>query len=599
MLNQTIIHTSSKYHERVEPKIIRRILNEFTPHWKMLSVILLVVVASSMSGTLPAYLTQCIINNGIIHRNLREIIHLTLLLVLVAILTGFLNLLRTWLVNISSQNIMASFRLRLFNVIQSQNVDFFFYSKPGELSSRVINDVNAIQGTIVTTVVGFANNIFVMSTTLIFMLLLNWKITIIAMIVVPAFVLPTQRVGRTAERLQNEIQQYISKMNAQLTEIFGINGATLVRSFVRESFEEQKFIRSNTGLMQLQVRLGLVGRTFFIWVSLFSSIGPAVLWGYGGWLVVRHELTLGEVVAFTSLLGRLYNPLSQLVQFHVNAVSSIALFRRIYSTIDSAPIIEDGKLDFKGRICTGGIQVRNLSYSYNGNVTNSLNNVSFKVEPGQMVAVVGPSGAGKTTLLHLIPRFLIPTSGQILIDGIDAKEISVKSLRNNIGIVSQDSFFFNDTIYNNLLYSKPDATMDEIQDVCVACQIHETIMSLPNGYHTHIGERGFRLSGGERQRLSLARVLLKDPSIVLMDEATSALDTIVESKMQEALAILLKERTSIVVAHRLSTIIFADVIIVIENGTVVGMGPHTLLLETNHLYRQLYENQFANGEVVS
>jgi ATP-binding cassette subfamily B protein len=329
---------------------------------------------------------------------------------------------------------------------------------------------------------------------------------------------------------------------------------------------------------------------------MFSSVGPALLWGYGGWLVIHRQMELGTIVAFTSLLNRLYSPFSQLAQVQVNLLSSIALFRRIFAILDIVPEVDDGSVNLAPGSVQGRIRMEGVSFTYRA-VTEepslALSHITLTAEPGQMMALVGPSGAGKTTLLHLLPRFSDPQEGRILIDDCDAKSLTLDSLRSQMGLVPQDPFFFHDTIRQNLLFAKEEATDEELQSACQAAQIHDMIVGLPQGYDTVVGERGYRLSGGERQRLAIARVLLRAPRIVLLDEATSALDTLVERQIQAALTALMKGRTAVVIAHRLSTILAADLIVVLEHGEIVAQGRHADLLTTCGLYRELYEAQFS------
>jgi ATP-binding cassette subfamily B protein len=493
---------------------------------------------------------------------------------------------------------MADYRLALFRHLQRQTVQFFASRQSGDLVSRVMNDVTAIQNVITTTLVGFVSNLLTICTTLVLMFGMNWQMSLLAIIVVPGFVFPTQKVGKTRQKLQADIQHWLSKMTVHLSETLGVSGALLIRIFNHEQHEEKQFSVANRKLRDLQVRQTLVGRWLFMWLGMFSSIGPALLWGYGGWLVIHHRIGLGVIVAFTTLLSRLYGPLSQLAQLHVSVLSSIALFRRIFALLDLKPEVEDGPITIPPNSVQGRISLEGISFSYNTEAHPekpklALQDIHLTVEPGQTVALVGPSGAGKTTLLNLIPRFSDPTSGRILLDSMDYRTLTLKSLRGQMGLVPQDPFFFHDTVLNNLLLANKNATQEEMEKACRAAQIHETLAALPQGYNTILGERGYRLSGGERQRLAIARVLLQGPRIVLLDEATSSLDTVVERKIQDALAVLLEGRTAIVIAHRLSTVLKADKIVVLDRGHIVAIGTHETLVEESPLYKKLYETQFG------
>ncbi|WP_164545640.1 ABC transporter ATP-binding protein [Paenibacillus albus] len=590
-------------HEHFDWAIFRRALRAFVPYWPYTIIVTIVILASSFGGVLPAWLTQRIIDEGIQKKHMSLIVEYTLMLITISIGTGLLGVLQTWLSNLIAQNVMADYRIALFRHLQRQSIGFFASRQAGDLVSRVTNDVTAIQSVVTTTLVGFVSNLLNITATLFLMFSMNWRLAILAVIVVPGFVIPTQRVGKSRQKLQGQIQSYLSKMTVQLSESLGVSGALLIRIFNRQGAEEKEFAESNSTLRDLQVRQALIGRWLFMWLNMFSSIGPALLWMYGGWLVLHDEIGLGTIVAFTALLSRLYGPLSQLAQLHVSILSSVALFRRIFSIMDEEPEVKDGKETIPDNRVEGSIRLEKVSFSYqSGNeeeeegqspaIRWALRDIELTIKPGETVALVGPSGAGKTTLLNLIPRFSDPTNGHMYLDGMDTQSLTLHALREQMGLVPQDPFFFHDTVMSNLRLAKESATVEEIEAACQAAQIHDTIMSLPEGYNTVVGERGYRLSGGERQRLAIARVLLQGPAIVLLDEATSALDTVIERKIQDALAVLLEGRTALVIAHRLSTILKADKIVVMEKGRIAAIGTHSELVESDPLYKELYETQF-------
>lgn len=584
--------------EKFDLTIIKRILTAFIPYWRSAALLTVLLLIISIGNVIPAFLTQRIIDDGILKSNAHLVIGLTLLLLMIALATGLLGVWQSWLSNKIAQNIMSDYRLSLFRSIQRQSTRFFTSRQSGDLVSRVMNDVTAIQTVVTSTLVGVFNNLLLIGATLVLMFSMNWQLSILALIVVPGFVLPTQRVGSIRQQLQAEIQQRLSALTVQLTEDFGVSGSLLTKIFNREHEETRRFSKINEELRDLQIKQSLVGRWLFMLLGMFSAIGPALLWGYGGWLAIHHQIGIGVIVSFTTLLARLYGPFSQLAQLHVNVYSSIALFRRIFELLDTEPEITDGPFSLSPDNLHGQIRLEGVSFSYHSYNKEEfdpvLQNINLTVEPHQMVALVGPSGAGKTTLLNLIPRFADPSAGQVLLDNQNIKVLTLSSLREQMGIVPQDPFFFHDTIYNNLIFAQPRATMEDIEEACRAAQIHDMIQELPEGYQTIVGERGYRLSGGERQRLAIARVLLKSPSIILLDEATSALDSLVERQIQKALEILLENRTAIVIAHRLSTILKADQIVVLEEGQIVATGTHESLLENCNLYKKLYAAQFLS-----
>lgn len=596
--------------ERLDFAIVRRAIGAFAPYrWKALGVAALILVISVL-GVLPPLLTQRLIDRGLPDRNMHLIVALTAAIVAFSLLAGLLGVWQNWLSTLVGQAVMADFRVALFTHLHRQPLQFFTQTRSGELVSRVTNDVAGIQTVVTSTLVNLLTSLFTIATTLAVMFGDNWKLSLLALVVVPAFVLPTQRVGRVRQDLQRRIQMELAKMTAQLTETLGISGAMLVKAFAREREESARFAAVNGEVRDLSVRQNLVGRWLFMWLGLFSAVGPALLWGYGGWLVIHHEIEIGMIVAFTAYLGRLYNPLSTLAQLQVNVLTSVALYRRIYTLLDREPEIQDGPLQLPASTVRGAIAFEGVSFSYprvvrryagmlaesEGAESEALHGVEIVIPAGSLCALVGPSGAGKTTTLHLVPRFHDPTAGRVTLDGHDLRSLTLASLRAQIGLVPQEPFLFHDSLLMNLRYARPDATQEEVEAACRAAQIHDVITAMPDGYETVVGERGYRLSGGEKQRLAIARVLLRQPRIVLLDEATSSLDTLSERRIQAALQTLLEGRTALVIAHRLSTILAADQIVVLERGRVVGVGRHDELLARGGLYGRLYHEQFAGAE---
>lgn len=579
--------------EKFDGALILRALGTFRPYLWPAALTVVLIIAGAILGSLPPLYTKDLVNRGISGRDAHLLYYYTALIVAVSLIAGLLGVAQNYLSNLVGQHVMADYRLRLFEHIHRQPLSFFTATRSGELVSRVTNDVAAIQNVVTNTLVNLVTNVMVITVTLIFMFSMSWQLTLLSLVVVPAFIAPTRRVGAIRRDLQRRIQQVLAVLTAQLTETIGVSGALLVKAFARERMEAERFARSNVELRDLQVRQQLVGRWLFMWLGLFSAFGPALLFGYGGWLAIHGHLTIGAIIAFVAYLGRLYGPLSQLAQLHVSVLTSVALFRRIYTLLDREPEIQDGPEAVDPRTIRGAIAFAGVSFGYEPSLPPALSGVDLDIAPGMMVALVGPSGAGKTTLLHMVVRFYDPAAGRITLDGRDLRAYTLESLRGAIGLVPQEPFLFHDSVRANLLYARPEAGEEELEAACRAAQIHDVIAAMPEGYQTVVGERGYRLSGGEKQRLAIARVLLRAPRIVLLDEATSSLDTLAERRVQAALEHLLAGRTSVVIAHRLSTVLAADMIVVVEAGRVVATGRHPELLAAGGLYARLYQEQFA------
>ena len=584
--------------QKFDRQLGKRALGAFRPYvWMSLAAVGMIFLTSAL-GALPPLLTgSYVVQRGILGRNLHVIIVGTSAILAIAIVSGLLGVLQNWFSNIVGQAVMADFRQRLFEHIHRQPLRYFTDNQSGQLVSRVTNDVNAIQSVVTTTLVSVVSNVLVIATTLAIMFSINWQLTLLSLIVVPAFIVPTQRVGRVRQDMQRRIQVELAKMTAQLTETIGVSGALLVKAFARERVEFERFRATNGQVRDLNVQQSLVGRWLFMWLGLFSAIGPALLYGVGGWLYLRDALTVGAIITFVGYLGRLYGPISQIAQLHVNVLTSLALFRRIFDILDRVPEIQDGPSVLDAETVRGRISLEGVSFGYGHDLAPALQDITLDLQPGQMVALVGPSGAGKTTLMSMVSRYYDPQSGRVCLDGRDIRDYTLESLRGVIGLVPQEPFLFHDTLRSNLLYARPEATPQEVEEACRAAQIHDVIAAMPDGYDTVVGERGYRLSGGEKQRVAIARVLLRAPRIVLLDEATSSLDTLSERKIQAALEHLLTGRTALVIAHRLSTILAADQIAVLEQGRLVAIGRHAELLAAAGLYARIYHEQFDTPAV--
>jgi ATP-binding cassette subfamily B protein len=570
-------------------------------------VVLACIGVSAAVGLVPAIVTRTLIDylDPRRHGHVSFVIVLILALVAASIAGGLIGVLQSYFSNRISQSIMFDLRNQLFGRMLSQSVAFFTRTRTGDVMSRLSNDVNGVQSVVSDTIFSLINNLVVLGSTIALMIAYDWRLTIAALLVIPAFVLPTQRVGRTTFDARKQTQGKLSELTAYMQEVLGISGILLVKAFVTQAREAARFRRLNAELRDLNVRQAMIGRWFFMLMGVLGTAGPAVLWLFGGYLVLTGQASVGVVVTFaTVLLSRLYGPVASLANLQVNVIGSLALFQRLFEYLDLPVEIEDRPGATVLQHARGAAAFEQVTFTYSSAVEPALRDVSFSIEPGQLAALVGPSGAGKTTVTSLLPRFYDPQQGTIRIDGHDIRDLTLESLGQQIGMVFQDTYLFHSSVRENLLYARPDATEGEMIAAARAAHAHDFIAALPEGYDTVVGERGHRLSGGEKQRVAIARVILKDPRILILDEATSNLDSESEYLIQAALKPLFRGRTSIVIAHRLSTILAADVILVFDRGRLVEQGSHYRLLQQGGLYARLYERQFqplerAAGELLA
>ena len=574
---------------------VSRALLYLAPYRSTTVFIAVCLIAVALLGSVPPLLIREIIDIALPDGNRGLLTLLAVGMVVIPLGGGLIGVLQNHLNASVSQRIMFDIRNQLYTHLQGLSLRFFTSSRTGEIMSRVTDDVAAIQNTVTGSLISIASNFFTVSITLVVIFTLNWQLALIGISLLPLFIVPTRVVGNLRRSLQRNTQRARADLNTHMQETLNVSGFLLMKVFNRERYEADRFQGRSREVMDLQVRQALVGRWFFMLMGLFSFIGPALIYWWGGQQVIDGTLTIGTVVAFVAYLARLYGPVSSLATVYVDVQAALALFERIFEYLDVESEIVDPPEGARLPRVKGSIQFDDVSFEYVPG-RPALKQLSFTIEPGQLAALVGPTGAGKTTVTYLLPRLYDPTTGTIRLNGHDLRTVTLDSLRSQIGVVTQETFLFHTTIRENLLYGRPDATEEELAEACKAAQLQEFIADLPDGYETVVGERGYRLSGGEKQRMAIARVILKDPAVLILDEATAHLDSLSERLIRTALEPLLKRCTSVVVAHRLSTILRADTILVMDKGRLVEQGTHAQLIAGGGLYSRIYEEQFRPQE---
>ena len=604
---------------QVQPGLTRRIAASFRPYLKQVVIVGLLILITAGLGVVNPLLIREIFDSGLFAAggpNLNLIWILAGVMTGITVVTGMIGVIQTLLTNQVGQKVMRDLRDRLYRHLQSLSIRFFTGTRTGEIQSRVANDVGGVQNVVTSTITDIVSNIVILISTVAAMSILSWKLTLVAIAIVPLFTVFTRVVGARRRAVSAEVQKATAEMTAITQETLSISGIMLSKLFGQQDQEIERFRDQNQQLSELVVLRQMTGQFFWAIMQIFFSVSPVIIYVLAAYMISgvgRDGISAGTIVAFTTLQARLYFPIGTLLQVSVELQASLALFERIFAYLDIKAEISDAPdaIDLKPEQVSGAIKFESVRVNYsadgdglpevppnqNGAPFWALDGVDFEIKPGQLAAIVGPSGAGKTTVSYLIPRLYDTTEGRVIIDGADVRKIRLASLAGIIGYVSQESYLFHASIRSNLLYSKPDATQEEMEAAAKAAYIHDRIMEFSEGYDTVVGERGYRMSGGERQRLSIARVVLHQPKILILDEATSALDSASERYVQAALEPLMKGRTTVAIAHRLSTIMAADVIFVLDHGKIVEQGTHAQLLAKQGLYAMLYQEQFDGGNI--
>ncbi len=577
-----------------------RILSYLAPYkWKFVLVIVVVLIAAAL-GVVPSLLTGRMVDDGLIAGNFRVLVELIIASFLVTLVSNLFGLLEVWLNTSIAQGIIYDMKTQMYEHFQKQPYQYFVESKQGEIITRMTGDVNGVQSVVSSTMTNSIKNIATVVVSIVALFQCSWVLALAGMAVVPLFILPTRVTGKRRWLIARDSQEKYDEANSLLGETLSESGILLVWLFGRQKREAERFKSISSDLYSLNIKEMLAGRSFFMFMNIFTNFGPLLLYLVGGILMLRMQggpqVTVGEITAAIAILGRIYRPVNELMNVSVDLTRSLALFERIFQTMDMVPSIVDREGAEAPKVIRGEIEYNDVHFAYKEDGPEILQGVSFHVKPGETYALVGSSGAGKSTMISLVPRLYDVLSGAVRIDGKDVRDWPLQELRKHIGFVTQDTFLFNDTIRANLLYAKPEATDEELMDACRRAGIADFIEELKDGLDTFVGNRGVRLSGGEKQRLSLARVILKDPEVILLDEATASLDSVSESHIQEALAPLLKEKTSLVVAHRLSTILDSDCILVLKDGHIVASGKHAELIASSEDYKTFYDTQFKAGD---
>ena len=589
---------------KADARTVRRVAASFRPYMRQVAVVLFAIVIVGVLGVVNPIMLKLSISIGFFQERFDLLSVFVAVMVATPVISSLIGVGQTYLNTLIGQRVMRDLRNQLYAHLQHMPLKFFTETRTGEIQSRLSNDIGGVQAVVTQTASSIVSNVTIAASTIVGMLVLSWQLTLLSLGMLPVFLWLTYKVGGVRRELSKDTQASLADLSAMVEETLSVSGVLLTKVFGRQRQQIDRFAKENERLVALQIRQQMVGRWFFGFISTFFSITPALVYLLEGYLLFRTGHTpsradvgnaVGTLVAFTTLQSRLFFPIGQLLNVQVDLQGAFALFDRIFEYLDMPHEIQDkpGALALDPAALRGEVAFDDVTFRYSPEQERpTLDAVSFDARPGQLVALVGPSGAGKTTMTYLVPRLYDVNDGAVRIDGHDVRDVTLESLGHAIGVVTQETYLFHTTVRENLRYAKPDATDAELEAAARAAAIHERVMELPEGYDTVVGERGYKLSGGEKQRVAIARVILKNPRILILDEATSALDTHSERLIQAALEDVMRGRTTIAIAHRLSTILAADQILVVDGGRIVERGTHAELIARAGLYARLYHEQF-------
>ena len=581
---------------KVTKELLLRIFSYLKPYWKQMTLVLLAILISAVLTLLPSVLTGRIVDEGLIGKSMQKLIFYILLSFGVTLVANLIGIAESYLNTWIAQHITYDMRNAMYLHLQKMSQRFFTTNNQGDIITRMTSDISGVQQVITGTLTSIISNSITLTVALVIMFRENWLLALVGVMVVPLFAIPTRNAGKTRWSITNESQACSDEINGILNETMSVSGQLLVKLFGMEKREFARYEKVNRNMIRLNIRESMAGRWFRMALNTFTNIGPMLIYLVGGVIMMEIDpsVTVGQITVLVALLGKMYGPVNQLLNIQVDWIRSMALFTRIFDYYDMPVEIENAPDAITPETVSGEVEFKHVRFYYDPE-REILHDINFRLDKGRCIAIVGPSGSGKSTLINLIPRLYDVIDGEVLFDGTDVRKLDLAFLRKNIGIVSQETYLFNGTVRENLLYAKPDATEEELIEACKRANIYDFISSQETGLDTVVGNRGLKLSGGEKQRISIARILLKDPALMIFDEATSALDSISEQKIQDAIEPLIESRTSILIAHRLSTVLAADEILVICDGEIAERGTHSELVGKGGVYTQLYETQFSRA----